>query len=129
MPTPETGWRTLEMEALSLLNLALGAVLIGVASLVGPAGAAFWSALTVGVLVVVLEIFDEWAEMHGLAAEIVGPEAVNVLAGLWLVVFPFFVPVSPLYAAITVAIGVAIAFAAGFNLVLAVRTSSPPRPG
>lgn len=127
MPEPERGWQKVETQALSWLNLALGILLLAISPLEGTGTAAFWSAFTVGLIVVVLETFDEWAEHNDMEAEIVGPEAVVALSGLWLIAFPFLFSAGAFYQAVTGVIGAALTLFASLNMLLSVRLEGSRR--
>ncbi len=74
------------MESLSWLNMLIAAIVLAAAAIYTLPGWSFWTAVLVGVIVVALEGFDEWSERDGREEEVVGPEAVVVLAGLWLAI-------------------------------------------
>jgi hypothetical protein len=85
VPEHTSGWALFRMESLSWLNMAISVVLLASAALVTLPAWTFWTTVVVAATVIVLEIFDEWAERRDLAEEVVGPESVVLVAALWLI--------------------------------------------
>lgn len=113
------------MEGLSALNMAIAAVVVGTAWATNPPAWAFWTALVAGGVIMMLEAFDEWAERHELASEVVGPESVVLLAGVWMAVTALVVGGSATFVVVATVGGLLVALASGMNLVSSLSLEAP----
>jgi hypothetical protein len=117
------------METLSWLNMAVAAVVLAAAGLFALPAWSFWTALLVGGIVLGLEMFDEWAETRGLAAEVVGPESVVLVAALWLVGTVLVVGGPPAFVTIGVVGGLLLVVTSSMNLIASARMDDTDRLG
>lgn len=113
----ETG-TVLRMEATSFLHLFLAAFVAGIPLFTAVEPPGFWSNLGIGVLIALVASFDEWAERHAHAERVADPSWLLLLAGLWLIVYPFFLDASRTYVWTTVLSGVLLVLSAGYLVVL-----------
>ena len=79
-----SAWAMARMETISIVNMVVGAVVLSTAFAFDLPAWTFWSAIVVGTVILVLEAFDEWAERRDMSEEVVGPEAIVLVAALWL---------------------------------------------
>lgn len=108
----------------SWLNIVLGAVVFLTPFFTTTSTAALWSGILVGALIIALEIYDLYAESTNKEDRVAGPEVINVLAGIWLIAFPFFTAASTAYLWINVIAGIVLAISAGYNVRNANRYST-----
>lgn len=121
LPEHTTGWDVARMEALSWLNIFVGAVVYGGAFLFDLPAWTFWTAVVAGGVIIALEIFDEWAEQRGLGREVVGPESVVLVAGLWLAGTALVAGGPGTFVAIAFVGGLLVAVTSATNLVASYR--------
>lgn len=122
--SPRTQEQTKMMSA-SWVNLIVGAVVFLTPFFTPVSTAALWGAVLVGGLIVLLEVYALYAEKEAKATHVSGTETVTLLAGLWLIGYPFFVTASMTYLWISVVGGLIVAAGAAYNLVVANRTKTP----
>jgi hypothetical protein len=109
------------------LNVAVGIVIFLSPFLTGEMRQApMWNALLVGALVVVLAGYNVWSARRNLARGVTGAATVNVLAGLWMIMYSLVAAVNFNYRWLNVAMGVILVVAAGYNAWAASR-EAPPR--
>lgn len=119
--TEPSGWALARMETLSWVNLVAGAAVVASAFLFDLPGWSFWTAVVAGGTIVVLEVFDEWAEQHGLAAETVGPESVVLVAALWLAGTVLVTGGPATFVALAFVAGLLVAVTSAVNLLASLR--------
>lgn len=127
MAERQAGWAVARMEVLSWVNMAVGAVVTGSAFLFDLPEWSFWTALVVGLTVIALEIFDEWAETRDLAEEVVGPESVVLVAALWLVGTVLVVGGPAAFVAIAVIGGLLVTVTSAMNMLSSVKMDPTAR--
>lgn len=108
----------LEMEMTSALHLVIAAAVLVLPFLTRVEAAGMWSNVVVALIVAIVASYDGWAETHQKADQVADPSWILMLAGLWLVVYPFFVTGSLAYTWGTFAAGALLLVSAGFLVAL-----------
>lgn len=111
----------LEMEMTSMLHLVIAAAVLVLPFLTSVEAAGMWSNVVVALIVAVVASYDEWAETHQRVEQVADPSWILILAGLWLVVYPFFVTGSLAYTWGTFVAGALLLVSASFLVVLSTR--------
>lgn len=105
------------IEASSWLNIALGVFVIAIGyyqttEFAGP----FYSALVAGLVLIAVGAYSAWAAATERSRSTMWPAVAGLLAGLWLIAYPWFVGVNDTYFYSNVGAGVAAAIVSGYEI-------------
>lgn len=99
------------------LNIFIGAVVIASPWITGETSLTpMYSAVGVGALVALLAAFEVFSTRRQGARGVVGTSTINVLAGIWLVVYATFADATMNYRWLTAFLGLVLVITAGYNV-------------
>lgn len=97
------------------INVVIGVIVFAVPFFTVESVAAFWNNIIVGIAIVALAGWNAWAASQGRVSSALGPAVVNVILGVWLMVFAFFAVAEPAFLWWTGLMGLALVIVAGYN--------------
>lgn len=94
----------------------MGLIIVGTPFFTGEdiAGTPYWNSVAVGVIVAGIALWNMLAARAGKFRQTLGSSTINLLAGLWLLVFPFVVATNMAYRWACVIEGIVLLVASGY---------------